>query len=132
MFIRVASIDDSSSFTEINHQRDLSADLVEGLITSLDGDLHTLVTLSPGGEAHMAIGGDASNGLIVYSTTDNKVFYNLRTDRPRQTGPVLVAAGGQPGEFDSKYVVTLAEALIAAISYAETGQLSDELNWDRQ
>ena len=48
----------------------------------------------------MAIGGDASQGLVVYVTSDNMNFYNLRTSVNRHQGIVTLIAGGQPGEYD--------------------------------
>jgi Immunity protein Imm1 len=132
MFIQVASIDDSARFSETDHVDDLTVDLVAQLARSLDGDLHTLVTLSPGGDAHMAIGGDAASGLVVYVTADNRSFHNLRTGHPSRSSPITVVAGGQPGDYDAHHVVSLEEALAAATQYAETGQLDDGLNWDLQ
>jgi hypothetical protein len=133
MFISSASIDDNETYVEREYDAvGLSSGLVADLVRSLDGSRHTLVTLSPGGEAHMAIGGDASRGLIVYVTTDNTVFYNLRTNSDRPKGTVTVVAGGQPGDYDSDNVVTLEEGLTAAIHYAETGMRAESLVWDIQ
>src|SRR5690348_8329594 len=128
MFISSASVDDNDTFVEREYESgDLSSDLVADLVRSLDGVRHTLVTLSPGGEAHMAIGGDASQGLVVYVTSDNMIFYNLRTSVNRPQGIVALVAGGQPGEYDYRNVVTLEEGLTAAVRYAETGERAESL-----
>lgn len=133
MFISSASVDDNLTFVEREYGAgDLTGDLVADLVRSLDGNRHTLVTLSPGGESHMAIGGAARHGMVVYVTADNVTFHNLRTSSPRSGGQVSLVAGGQPGEYDSSNVVTLEEAMIAAARYAETGELAEELYWDIQ
>jgi immunity protein Imm1 of predicted polymorphic toxin system len=133
MFISSASVDDNEAFVEREYEAgDLSSGLVADLVRSLDGSRHTLVTLSPGGESHMAIGGDAGQGLVVYVTSDNMVFYNLRTNSDRPQGIVTLVAGGQPGDYDSSNVVTLEEGLTAAIRYAETGMRTESLVWDIQ
>jgi Immunity protein Imm1 len=133
MFIDSASIDDTDTFTEREFDAaDLTDELVAELVRSLDGSKHTLVTLSPGGEAHMAIGGDAAEGLVVYETTDNMTFYNLRTSAARDEGIIALTAGGQPGDYNSDNVVTLEEALTAAIRYAESGERAKSLTWDKQ
>lgn len=93
MFISSASVDDNDTFVEREYEGDdLSGDLVADLVRSLDGIRHTLVSLSPGGEAHMAIGGDASEGLVVYVTSDNTIFYNLRTSVNRHQEIVTLVA----------------------------------------
>lgn len=133
MFISSASIDDNSTFVEDEYSADvLSSDLVADLVRSLDGFRHTLVILSAAGEAHMAIGGDVAQGMIVYMTADNLVFYNLLTNMQRIHATVLLVAGGQPAEYDSSTVVTLDEALSAAVFYAETGNRVGELQWSIQ
>jgi hypothetical protein len=133
MFISSASVDDNDTFVEREYEAgDLSSGLVADLVRSLDGIRHTLVTLSPGGEAHMAIGGDANRGLVVYVTSDNTIFYNLRTSVNRHQGIVTLVAGGQPGDYDYRNVVTLEEALAAAVRYAETGERAESLPWDIQ
>jgi hypothetical protein len=49
MFIRYASIDDNDTYVEREHvAEDLTRSLVAELVRSLDGERHTLVTLSPG------------------------------------------------------------------------------------
>ncbi|HEX6356202.1 hypothetical protein [Actinophytocola sp.] len=131
MYVNSAVVDDNLTFVDRAYGADdLTSDRVAGLVRMLDGDRHTLVTLSPGGEAHMAIGGGADTGLVVYTTSDNLVFHRLRTGSPRPAGTISLFAGGQPGDYDSHYVATIEEALVAATRYAERGELADEFHWD--
>lgn len=132
MFIKKAIIDDTAGYTEAEYEGSkLNGELVPDLVGMLDGERHTLLTLSPEqGDAHMAVGGDSRSGLVVYMTEDNESFLNLRA-RDREAGvEISVVAGGQPGEYDSSIVVTLEEALAAATCYAESGKPSDELQWE--
>lgn len=133
MFVISASIDDNLTFVEREYGADdLTGGLVAELVRSLDGARRTLVTLSPGGEAHMAIGGDAGLGMVVYMTADNMSFHNLHTRRQIAQASISLVAGGQPGDYDACHVVTLDEALAAALCYAEAGELNSELRWDLQ
>jgi hypothetical protein len=56
----------------------------------------------------------------------------LRTSIPTSGGLVALVAGGQPGDYDSNYAVTLEEALAAATRYAESGKRAENLAWDKQ
>lgn len=76
----------------------------------------------------MAIGGGDQGRYIVYATPDNKVFHKLiNPQAPR--GKCLMVAGGQRGDYDLELCVGLSEALRAAKTYAESGQLDPELQW---
>ncbi|WP_405058263.1 Imm1 family immunity protein [Kribbella sp. NBC_01505] len=131
MFITSASVDDNETYVEREFAAgELCDELVVELVRSLDGRRHTLVTLSPGGEAHLAIGGSARDGLVGYVTEDNAVFYNLRSRAAKAQGRVTVVAGGQPGEYDGAAVVSLEEAFAAAVHYAQTGGRAEELAWE--
>jgi len=52
---------------------------VESKIAALDGVLHTVVMMYRG-DSHLAVGGSASKGLVVYFTFDNESFWQLLSD----------------------------------------------------
>jgi hypothetical protein len=101
---------------------------IEERIVRLDAREFTMVTLAGEREAHMAIGGGAGR-YVVYATRDNMSFDNL-VDPARGEVMETVAAGGQKGEYPERQVVSLEKALEAAREYAETGTLSDRLQWE--
>lgn len=78
---------------------------------------------------HMGIGGGGDGKYVVYVTPDNIRFYTLINPSARP-GKCMLVAGGQLGDYECKKCVSLREALIAAKTYAETGQVDPELNWE--
>lgn len=78
----------------------------------------------------MAIGGGEEGKFIVYTTSDNLIFYNL-LDPEAPAGKLSMVAGGQQGEYDLKNSVDLTTALRAAKTYAESGQNDGALRWER-
>jgi hypothetical protein len=131
MVVTTVVADDNDTFVEIEYQREqVSQDMVKMLIRQLDGRRHTLVTLYTDTGAHMAIGGSASAGLVVYETADNESFNNLLTGTHHGSDKVNLVAGGQPGDYESRYVVTLGEALTAGTRYVSDGVLAAELRWE--
>jgi hypothetical protein len=106
---------------------------IESAIRRLDGETCTLVCLGIGEPPvpHMAIGGGKGGKYIVYSTRDNRCFYNLMNPQAAP-GKCLLKAGGQDGDYDARQCVSLTDALRAAKTYAETGQIDPSLTWERQ
>lgn len=92
---------------------------VSACAQALDGMSRTLVTIYRG-EAHLAVGGAASTGMVVYCTFDNEVFWQLVGD-PGAQGVVAVAAGGQEGEYEARFRVQIAAAIEAAVEFLATG-----------
>lgn len=108
-------------------------DLVES-ISALDGQVRTLVSLyEANGLGHMAIGGSAVSGLVVYVTFDNMVFWQLTRPGEPEVGPhVEVVAGGQAGWYTARHVVDREAAVTAASFYYSVGQLEPGARWDRE
>ena len=106
---------------------------IETAILRLDGDACTLLVLGIGEPPvpHMAIGGGENSKYIIYATRNNRTFHNLIAPRA-VAGRSLLVAGGQWGEYPNKQLVGLEEALRAARTYAETGQLEPTLVWEKQ
>jgi hypothetical protein len=103
-------------------------DQIRNLITALDGDTRTLVTIYAE-EAHLAVGGDAHSNLIVYATFDGETFQNLVTPTAGNQR-VRIVAGAQPGDHPARDLVSVEDALAAAITFAHDGSLSAEANWE--
>lgn len=103
---------------------------IENAIRRLDGDSCSLLILEigPPPVPHMAIGGGDQGRYIVYATLDNVKFHTLINPHA-PSGKCLMVAGGQRGDYDLQLCVGLTEALQAAKTYAESGQLDPELKW---
>jgi len=104
---------------------------IEAAVRLLDGRTRTLVCVGIGDPPvpHMAIGGGEGGKYIVYSTPDNRTFQTLiNPQAPR--GKCLLKAGGHFGEYELRQCVNLTDALRAARTYAETGEVDPELLWE--
>ena len=107
-------------------------DEIERAIRRLDGNTCSLLILGIGDPVpHMAIGGGEAGKYIVYATPDNWIFHKLMNPHA-SPGKSYLVAGGQRGDYANKQMVTLADVLRAAKTYAETGQLDSNLVWEKQ
>ena len=103
---------------------------IETAIRRLDGKTCTLVILGVGDPVpHMAIGGGGDGKYIVYATMDNLSFQTL-VNPSAPPGKCMLVAGGQAGDYALKICVGLQEALLAAKTYAETGEVDSGLTWE--
>ncbi|MDQ4504404.1 Imm1 family immunity protein [Sinomonas sp. ASV322] len=105
-------------------------DDVTGRIAALDGVDHTLVTVYRN-DAHLAVGGSANEGLVVYCTFDSEVFWQVVVDGDPGASVTLVA-GGQAGAYPATHVTTLGDAITAAVDFLERGERAPGLHWDAQ
>ena len=118
---------DDSDATEVKNP---SWEQIETAIRRLDGKTCTLVILGVGDPVpHMAIGGGGDGKYIVYATTDNLSFQTL-VNPSAPPGKCMLVAGGQAGDYALKICVGLQEALLAAKTYAETGEVDSGLTWE--
>ncbi|MCP2269150.1 Imm1 family immunity protein [Actinokineospora diospyrosa] len=132
MYVNRISLDDQDAHGEREFGPEgIDEALVVELVKALDGVRHTLLSLSPGSEAHLAIGGGANGAYIVYMTVDNEDFYNLMAANP-SPGRFVEITAGQFGEYPTATAVTLAEAVEAAVCYATSGTKSERLIWEHQ
>ncbi|MBC7274914.1 Imm1 family immunity protein [Nocardioides sp.] len=106
-----------------------SSEEVSACVQALDGASRTLVTIYRG-EAHLAVGGGASSGMVVYCTSDNEVFWQLVGD-PGAQGVVVVTAGGQEGVYEARFRVRVAAATEAAVEFLATGNRSERVTWEQ-
>jgi hypothetical protein len=100
---------------------------VESRIKALDGIDHSLVTVYRDG-AHLAVGGSAAHGLVVYCTDDNEEFWQLVSGGDPDTS-VQVVAGGQSGSYPASHVASLGDALVAATEFLASGGRASQLRW---
>jgi hypothetical protein len=103
---------------------------VEESVKALNGDDCTILTLGRG-PAYMAVGGDAAKGLVLYADLGGEEFRNLTAPGVGDES-VEVVAGGQPGVFRVKYVVSEGQALAAMKAFWEDGRLDLEQVWEVQ
>ena len=102
---------------------------IESAIRDLDGQTRTLVTLGAEDEAYMSIGSGERGNYIVNVTFDNINFYNL-CDRSQPEIIEQRVIGGQVGKYPAKLFVDLQTALLAAKTFAESGQLDRSVTWE--
>jgi Immunity protein Imm1 len=115
---------------EPRHGENPTWEQIETAIRQLDGERRTLVILGVGDPVpHMAIGGGEDGKYIVYATPDNMSFHTL-VNPGAPPGRCMLTAGGQRGDYDLKICVGLREALLAAKTYAESGQIDAGLTWE--
>ena len=105
-------------------------EVVEERIAALDGAHHTIVTIYRG-TAHMACGGSAETGVVLYATFDNEQFWQL-TNSDADDEPVSVVAGGQAGQYPRRVVVTAGQAHSAMRTFLESGVLHAVSTWVEQ
>lgn len=103
-------------------------DLV-GLLSQLDGDSRTLVTLFSG-EGHAACGGDARHGVVVYVTFDGDRFHQLAHEVSQGNDELWVVAGGQAGAYPAHCVVSIDAAAEALSWYADHDELLPAARWE--
>lgn len=133
---------------------------IKTAICDLDGNTKTLVSLEIDDESYMMIGGGNAGKYIVTATLDNEVFYSLLYPVDYEIAKSDVAAknnnlsifyqalintnnnnvnsphkhklivGGQAGNYSEKVCVNLPQCLIAAITFAESGELEPLFSWE--
>lgn len=94
-------------------------DDVQAAIKALDQERHTLLRLVLRNGAYMVVGGGREN-VIVYVVVSDQRAVNLNTERFTfwSDPPVKIVAGGQAGDYETRYIVTLDEVFDAALGRA--------------
>lgn len=102
---------------------------IETAMRQLDGKSKTLVTLGADDETYMSIGGGNLGKYVVTATFDNLKFHILvDLSKPDETEKLVV--GGQEGIYPAKMCVDLLRCLLAARTFAESGELDPLLSWE--
>jgi Immunity protein Imm1 len=132
MFVKYVTMDDTKTWNSEEYvDEQVTSELVERLIRTLDGGQHSLLTLGAEDEIHhMAIGGDARVGLVVYHTSDNVEFHNLLSNQPDNYDTVLMVVGGQPSDIKHRYLVEVDRVVVAAKEFIVSGLLAEQLDWE--
>ncbi len=102
---------------------------IEAAVRRLDGRVYTNAIVGGKGEAHLLVGGGSEGRYIVYATFDNMSFANL-TSSPSSSTRTVLFTGGQDGDYPSHTVVSLEDALKAARTFAEHGEIEASLTWE--
>lgn len=97
-------------------------------ITQLNGANKTMLSLNYGEDTHMIISGGKDNSYLLYATYDNETFFNLH-NFSNEEDTMWMIVGGQEIDLKKYQCVNLETALMAAKSFAEKGELADNLNW---
>jgi hypothetical protein len=105
-------------------------ELVRGALLRLDGRRHTLVTIHLSAETHMGVGGGPDR-FVVYVTRGEESSHNLVDPTDTAMQPVSLNAGGQVAEYPARQCVTKEGMLRAARAFAQSGQPSSDLTWER-
>ncbi|MBD2437214.1 hypothetical protein [Nostoc sp. FACHB-110] len=128
-------------------------------ICELDGKSKTLVSLEADDQSYMMIGGGNDGQYVVTATLDNETFYyllhpidyeipksdssikkinlavfyqaliNAKINNINSANDQKLVVGGQAGNYSEKVCVTLPQCLIAAITFAESGELEPLFTW---
>jgi hypothetical protein len=104
---------------------------IEAAIHELDGKIKTLVTLGANDDTYMTIGGGEAGKYVVSVTFDNISFHNL-VDLSKPDATEKLVVGGQEGIYPAKMCVDLLRCLLAARTFAESGELDRLLVWQEE
>lgn len=132
---------------------------IKTAICELDGKSKTLVSLETDDQSYMMIGGGNDGKYIVIVTLDNDISYSLlhpvdyeisksdnsgkkinlsifyqalinaKSKNTNSTNEQKLVVGGQAGIYSEKICVNLPQCLIAAITFAESGELEPLFTW---
>jgi hypothetical protein len=111
------------------HEADLQEVDLVSLLTQLDGNARTLVTVLSG-EGHAACGGDARTGVVMYVTFDGDRFHQLISGSADDDSDRWVVAGGQAGTYPARCVVSVDAASAALSWYADRDELLPTARWE--
>ncbi len=111
------------------HDTEGSASVVRARVRALDGDARTYVSLGDP-DNHLMCGGDAGRGVVVYVQRGD-INEQLVSGGGDDSVEVVVA-GGQPGDYPSRFVVPVESAEKAALHFLSAEEPDDGLAWERQ
>lgn len=106
---------------------------IEDAIRRMDDNDLSLVIIGADEDSEefpwMGIGG--GNGQYLVSVTDPDITNHIAVnpDTPATEEEITLVAGGQSAEWPANQVLDLEQTLEAAQTFAETGKLSERLEW---
>lgn len=104
----------------------------ERIINKLDGKYITQITMDNDDEDNYFCIGGGNAGLynVFVSQNDNEIIYTLVNSDFKPYVMHKLVTGGQEGDFEDKYCISLEAAKTAAKTYFESGQLHDKYVWE--
>jgi hypothetical protein len=103
--------------------------IIRAALQHLNGETKTLVMLRNEDDANLVIGGGNDGKYVTYATFDNRSF-KILAKRTESDELVSLNAGGQIGDYPSRWVVSLSDAMQAAFRFAQDGILDPSLTWE--
>jgi hypothetical protein len=106
-------------------------DVVEAALRSLDGQERDGIVLQRDNQSYMGISGGEDNQCAIIGYLEGFGEYVCASgveDGPAQD----VAVAGDYNSFESKHVIELEKALLAAKAFFERGVLSEQLKWEKE
>jgi hypothetical protein len=100
-------------------------------IELLDAEIHTIVTLFGCDGLELCIGGGQGR-YIAYVSASDQDFWNLLSLDDDRHDAVLLNAGGQEGEYESRQIIDKPSVLRAAKTFFDTGLRDSALRWEKQ
>ena len=132
MYVKKAVYDEWENNVDIGGMiEDLTLDIAEKLIKSLDGSKCTQVILSNEiDDAFICIGGGNNGFYNVFITLDdNESFYDLINPSGRHDNILKLVTGGQLGDFEEDICVTIDKVLLASKTFCMVGKVEETLKW---
>ena len=103
---------------------------VENAIKRLDQQAYTDVNIGMRGHGYLGVSGGCGRYFVYLFTEDERGFRLSNSSQDFSRSKIV--AGGQLVNLCNRNIVTLEEALAAARSYFETGELDALLKWDNE
>ena len=112
-------------------------DEVESVIAALDGVAETLAIFESheGPGTYLAVGGGGGRYLVMFCERNDRFALAVAggAGSDQATDPadtVRLIVGGQPGDYERRFVVDQALAVAAARRYRLTDQLDEGIRWE--
>jgi Immunity protein Imm1 len=129
MYVRALTKDNWEGERDASeHIKNPSWNDLETAIRALDGGRRTVVVLEGERGANLTIGGGADGRYIVCATLENGDIFTLCLSE-QSLAKVTLYIGGQDGEFPDNFIVDIATAMLAAKTFAKSGQLNSTALW---
>jgi len=128
--MHVTSISHGISEKEIEKMHPSWAD-VDARLRALDGEQSDGIVLGSPADTYMGISGGENNRYIVAGYLEGFGSYIIASGDPAGDRQDVVICNDYAA-FPSRNIVGLEEAILAARSFFETGQLTAELKWEKQ
>jgi len=104
---------------------------VERIINCLDGKLITeIILMDETEDNYLCIGGGNDGICNVYISKDDNMLIKTLINPANDTNVYKLVTGGQLGDFDGKYCVSIKIAKDVAKCFFETGDECEKYSWE--